>query len=86
MLLGVPVVASRTGGIPSLVEDGKEVLLTEPGDSGMLADRILDIFDDGMFAELLGENAAARAALTHDRMANYKMLAWIYEEIAKENS
>ena len=85
MLLGVPVVASKTGGIPSLVEDGKEVLLTEPGDSAMLAERVLDIFDDGMFAELLGENAAARAALTHDRMANYKMLTWIYEEIAKEN-
>ncbi|MCR5598001.1 MAG: glycosyltransferase family 4 protein [Lachnospiraceae bacterium] len=86
MLLGVPVVASETGGIPSLVEDGKEVLLTKPGDIEMLAERILDIFDDGMFAALLGENAAARAALTHDRIANYKMLTWIYEEIMKENS
>ena len=72
----------RTDGIYVCIRDGKDSIT---GDKKWLDVRSFVFFDDGMFAELLGENAAARAALTHDRMANYKMLTWIYEEIAKEN-
>jgi len=37
MACGVPAVASRTGGIPEVVEDGRTGLLVAPGDAGEIA-------------------------------------------------
>lgn len=37
MTLGVPIVASRVGGIPEILEDGKDALLVPAGDAGALA-------------------------------------------------
>jgi glycosyltransferase involved in cell wall biosynthesis len=43
---GVPIVASRTGGIPEIVRDGINGCLVEPGDSGGLAETIVKLLDD----------------------------------------
>lgn len=40
MAAGVPLVASRTGGIPELVEEGRTGILVPPGDARALADAI----------------------------------------------
>lgn len=85
MILGMPCVASEVGGIPSLAENGKEVLLVPSCEPEELAKAIVDIFKDPLYASVLGENAAKRASLTHDMEANYKMLKWIYEEVAKNS-
>lgn len=45
MAAGVPLVASRTGGIPELVEDGKTGILVPPGDACALADAIRLLLD-----------------------------------------
>jgi glycosyltransferase involved in cell wall biosynthesis len=37
MAAGVPLIASRTGGIPELVEEGRTGMLVPPGDAGALA-------------------------------------------------
>ncbi|MGH9378683.1 MAG: glycosyltransferase family 4 protein [Terriglobia bacterium] len=41
MAHGVPVIASRTGGLPEIVEDGETGWLTEPGSPSGLAEKIV---------------------------------------------
>ncbi|MBP2681859.1 MAG: hypothetical protein H6Q78_1722 [Candidatus Krumholzibacteriota bacterium] len=46
-VLGVPVVATRTGGVPDLVEDGRTGLLVAPRDPEGLAAAVLRMLRDG---------------------------------------
>ena len=54
MRQGLPVVASRVGGIPEMVEDGRTGLLVEPGDPTALAGAIRAILRDPETAAELG--------------------------------
>jgi glycosyltransferase involved in cell wall biosynthesis len=58
---GRAVVAARVGGIPDLVDDGKNGLLVEPGDTEALADALVRILTDSELAERLGAGAHASA-------------------------
>jgi len=58
MAAGVPVVATRVGSVPELIDDGRTGLLIEPGDPVGLADAIRAIVDDT--ARARGMAAAAR--------------------------
>jgi glycosyltransferase involved in cell wall biosynthesis len=59
---GRGVVASRVGGIPDLVEDGRNGLLVEPGDAHALAEALVRVLSDRGLAERLGPAAATSAA------------------------
>ena len=56
-----PVVGTRVGGIPDLVEDDRNGLLVEPGDTQALADAIVRVLTDRTLAERLAESAHASA-------------------------
>jgi glycosyltransferase involved in cell wall biosynthesis len=58
-----PVVATRVGGIPDLVEDGSNGLLVEPGDTSGLADALVRVLSQREPAERLAAAAHASAAL-----------------------
>lgn len=81
MLLGVPVVSSEVGGVPSLFEGEKEGLFYPVEDTKKMAEQILRIFGDDMLAERLSASARQRAAITHDSKTNYERLLEIYHEI-----
>jgi glycosyltransferase involved in cell wall biosynthesis len=63
---GRPVVASRVGGIPALVEDGKTGLLVEPGDVGGLAARLRQLLADPRRAQELSRAGRALALARYD--------------------
>ena len=58
-----PVVATRVGGIPDLVQDESNGLLVEPGDTDGLADALVRVLDGRELAERLGAGAHSSAAL-----------------------
>ena len=60
MAAGVPVVASRKGGIPEVIEDGVTGLLVEWGDETVLADTVERVLCDAALARRLGEAGRAR--------------------------
>jgi glycogen(starch) synthase len=58
---GLPVIASRVGGIPEVVGDGETGLLVPPGDPGALAHAIDTVLGDPELARRLGANGRRRA-------------------------
>ena len=58
---GVPVVASATGGLVDIVEDGVTGILTRPGDAAELAGAVRRLIDDPALGRRLGGEGAARA-------------------------
>ncbi len=56
------VVATRLGGIPSMVRDRETGLLVEPGNPGALARAIASLLDDADLRRRLSANAFAQAA------------------------
>jgi glycosyltransferase involved in cell wall biosynthesis len=58
-----PVIGTRVGGIPDLVDDGVNGLLVEPGDTAGLADALVRVLGDRELAERLSGAALASAGL-----------------------
>jgi glycosyltransferase involved in cell wall biosynthesis len=57
---GRPLIASRIGGIPEIVEDGLNALLVPPGDAGALGRALRRLVADPDLAARLGQAALAR--------------------------
>lgn len=58
---GLPVVATRVGGVPQQVRDGKEGLIVPPGDASALADALVHMASDHATRQQMAEAATARA-------------------------
>lgn len=61
MTLGMPCIASRVGGIPSLINDQINGLLFEPGNSDELAEKMIFLLSDIGYSIKLGKNARVLA-------------------------
>ena len=66
-----PVIASRVGGVPELIEDGKTGLLVESGKLGELAESIYRLLGDEELRKKIGKKAqeAAREKFDKDTLA-----------------
>jgi glycosyltransferase involved in cell wall biosynthesis len=60
MASGTPVIASRVGGLPEVVEDGKTGFLVAPGDVAALRQRIETLLADRALASRMGAQARDR--------------------------
>jgi glycosyltransferase involved in cell wall biosynthesis len=60
MAHGRPVVATKVGGIPELVEDGVTGFLVEPGDAAALRRALQRLLDDPMLRRRLGREGRRR--------------------------
>jgi glycosyltransferase involved in cell wall biosynthesis len=56
---GLPAVATRTGGTPEAIDEGRNGLLVPPGDAAAVAVAVARLMDDSSLYERLGRQAAA---------------------------
>jgi glycosyltransferase involved in cell wall biosynthesis len=61
MLFGLPCVATRTGAIPEMIQEGQTGYLVPPEDVDSLAARLLSLLGDRALARRLGEAGRKRA-------------------------
>ena len=82
MAAGVPVVATRVGGVPYLVDEGSTGHVVEAGDVGALADRITRVAGDPSAAAALGRAGRAKADGSYRVEAVAARVHSVYEEVA----
>jgi glycosyltransferase involved in cell wall biosynthesis len=79
---GVPVVASRVGGIPEVVIDGATGILVPPRDPGALAEGLDRLVRDGGLRATLGRRGRDEACRHHARDAAVGRMIAFYRRIA----
>lgn len=80
MQLGVPVVASRVGGIPEVIRDGYNGLLVEPDQPLLLAQAIARVIRDGVLARSL-RNAALKEGARYSWERVAQELVAVYDNV-----
>ncbi len=81
MMLGVPIVCTPVGGVPSFVHHEENGLLAEPD---TLATAISRIFDDSALAETLGSKAYQTALRRHDKAQTADQYMSAYYDIMND--
>ncbi|HET6313165.1 MAG TPA: glycosyltransferase [Chloroflexia bacterium] len=81
MSMCLPVVATRVGGVPEVVQDGSTGLLVEPGDRPGMRDALARLASDRSLAHCLGTSGQARVRsnFTVDKMVRH--VEELYEEL-----
>ena len=79
MAAGVPIIASRIGGIPEQVVDGREGLLVPPGDVDALAAAMRRLWAEPALAMTMGARAQQTARERFAPSAHVAGLIDIYQ-------
>jgi glycosyltransferase involved in cell wall biosynthesis len=78
MACGVPVIASRIGGLPSVVDDGVTGLLFEPGNSTALVGELQRLWNDPALADQMGAAGREKALREYSERTYYESLMTTY--------
>jgi len=81
MAAGVPVVATRVGGIPEIVSHGETALLVEPGDISGMTGSIARLLQDAGLAQQMAARSRERIAAHHTPEARVRRLLDIYTRL-----
>jgi glycosyltransferase involved in cell wall biosynthesis len=84
MAAAKPVVATRVGGVPDLIDDGVHGLLVEPGDASAVAEAITRLLDDPGRAADMGRRGRERQAREFDLDVMARTLESLYERLYAE--
>ena len=78
---GVPVVATRVGGLPEVVRDGETGLLVPPADSEALAEAIIALLGDENRRNQMGSAGRRRVEQLFDVRKQGKAIASLYKSL-----
>ena len=80
--VGLPIVASRVGGIPQVLEDGVDALLVPPGEPDFLAQAMKRLASDAELRDRLGRQAKLRSSMFDIAEAS-RTVGDIYLQVAR---
>ncbi len=86
MILGMPCVATNTGGTMDMLEHKKEGFLYPYTEPAMLANYISLLFENDELAITLGKNAKKTALNRHDKQKNAERIIEIYKKIMEDKN
>ena len=78
---GLPVVASRVGGIPSLITDGETGRLVEPGDQEALAQAVMDCLSNPDQSRDMGRRAREEVLRSFSAEQMAEATLRVYEQV-----
>ena len=81
MLVGMPIIATFTGGTSSLLKDNESGMLIQDGDPWSMAGAIIELYNDNEKAEKIGSNAKSIAKKRHDPKKIISDILTIYRSI-----
>lgn len=76
-----PVVASNVGGLPEIIDHGRDGLLVSPGDAAALASAVAGVLRSPALARRLGEAARDKASSRFDSTNSVRRLEAIYHSV-----
>jgi len=77
---GVPVIASNIGGLPDMIDHGRNGLLTDPGNIGKLTDALLHMYRNPQHPQMKKE-ARSTYENRHAEKDNVTLLKQLYNEV-----
>jgi 1,4-alpha-glucan branching enzyme len=86
MVAGKPVIASRTGGLATILEDNLSGLYFEAGTVEQLVGQIVKVLEDPALGKSLGENAREKALKEYDWEDVRRKTEYIYESTITTSS
>jgi glycosyltransferase involved in cell wall biosynthesis len=85
MLAGIPIVATRTGAVPQLIEDGKHGLLVHPGSATELCEAMIKMLDEDTKRQEFGRQAQQRVLSEFAPQRELEAYWEIYQECLSSN-
>jgi glycosyltransferase involved in cell wall biosynthesis len=83
MAFGKPVIGSRIGGIPDLIDDGKDGFLFDPNDETDLCKKIEAMLGDTEYRRELGRNAYKKIERDFNGEVHYQRVYSVYNDLCR---
>jgi glycosyltransferase involved in cell wall biosynthesis len=81
MAAGLPVVSTAVGGVPELLQNGKEGFIVPPGRVDEFSEAMMTLLNDSGLRRAMGAAAAARARENFDVSAMVRAYEELYDQM-----
>lgn len=81
-----PIIATRVGGVPELIQDGYNGFLCDAGDTGELSIKVLQIINNSELARTIGANARKFVIKNFSVTAHAAKMGQLYQDVLNRSA